>query len=169
MKDLVKELLGKFTRYDWFTTLIPGVFCMAVGARLGILSFNSNSLLERFGMVFFLGLISSRIGASMIEPIFKIKRFKLWGKYEDYMTFRAKDEKGADMLVTNANWFRSLMGMVILLLAISSVNYVWGKVGWGAVSKRWVSLLGLLILFGDSYRRQLGFMLGRINYYKGQK
>ena len=169
MKDLVKELLGKFTRYDWFTTLIPGVFCMAVGVRFGIFNFVSNSLLERFGMVFFLGLISSRIGASMIEPIFKIKRFKLWGKYEDYMNFRTMDEKGADMLVMNANWFRSLMGMVILLLAISLVNYVWEKFGWGSVSKRWASLLGLLILFGDSYRRQLGFMFDRINYYKGRK
>ena len=166
MKDLLVELLSKFTRYDWFTTLLPGICCLAIGRRLGLFETVPKSYIETFGFIFFLGLVSSRIGASVIEPISKFKKFNLWGPYADYLNFRLKDEKGADMLVTNANWFRSLTGMVLLLICITATGFMCDYFGLEPSARQWCLLVALMALFADSYRRQLRFIRGRIEYYK---
>jgi len=169
MTELMKELFGKFTRYDWFTTLLPGLFFVSLAEKFGAMNMEANSLLEKCGLIFFCGLVSSRIGASVVEPVFKIKRFKLWGEYGDYMSFREKDPKGADMLVTNSNWFRSLIGMVLLLGVSYFFNCFCLKFDIASVWKRCAILVCLLFLFGDSYRRQLVFIQGRIRHYRENK
>jgi len=85
------------------------------------------------------------------------------------MNFREKDPAGADMLVTNSNWFRSLMGMVLLLGVVYVFNYFCLRFDIASVWKRGAILVGLLVLFGDSYRRQLGYITKRIEYFKSQK
>jgi len=71
MTELMKELFEKFTRYDWFTTLLPGLFFVSLAKKFGVMNIEANSLLEKFGLIFFCGLASSRMVPALLSLFLK--------------------------------------------------------------------------------------------------
>ena len=165
MNEVLGKLLSRLSKYDWFTTLLPGLFLFALLPRIGI-NAASESIVEEFGLVFFLGVVSSRVGATCIEQV--ARWFKLLEPYEDYVDWSNADKEKADMLVRNANWFRSLCGMMLVFIgsfALQQAHFSWltPKV------KICVVALVILALFLDAYRRQLDFTTRRIRKFKQDK
>ena len=165
MNEILGKLLSRMSKYDWFTTLLPGIFLLALMRRVGI-NASTESIIEEFGLVFFLGVVSSRVGATCVEQV--ARWCKLFEPYEDYVDWSNANKENADMLVRNANWFRSLCGMVIVwggLVMVKSFHFAWLT----RRVKLFVAILVLLILFGDAYRRQLSFTTKRIRKFKKDK
>ena len=165
MNEILGKLLSRLSKYDWFTTLLPGMFLLALMRRVGI-NASAESIIEELGLVFFLGVVSSRVGATCVEQI--ARWCKLFEPYEDYVDWSNANKENADMLVRNANWFRSLCGMVIVwggLVMVESFHFTWLTRG----VKLFIVILVLLILFGDAYRRQLSFTTKRIRKFKLDK
>lgn len=165
MNEILGKLLSRLSKYDWFTTLLPGMFLLALIRRVGI-NASAESIIEELGLVFFLGVVSSRVGATCVEQI--ARWCKLFEPYEDYVDWSNANKENADMLVRNANWFRSLCGMVIVwggLVMVKSFHFTWLTRG----VKLFIAILVLLILFGDAYRRQLSFTTKRIRKFKLDK
>lgn len=165
MNEILGKLLSRLSKYDWFTTLLPGMFLLALIRRVGI-NASAESIIEELGLVFFLGVVSSRVGATCVEQI--ARWCKLFEPYEDYVDWSNANKENADMLVRNANWFRSLCGMVIVwggLVMVKSFYFTWLTRG----VKLFIAILVLLILFGDAYRRQLSFTTKRIRKFKLDK
>lgn len=168
MNDLMKELLGKFTRYDWFTTLLPGFFFVELANRIGF-KLTSGLWYRDFMLSFLCGLICSRIGATIVEWIARRKCFGLFEEYCDYLDWRAANPHDADILITNSNWFRSLTGMVVTVIGLWGCQLLFEVLYVSLVVKKIVALLFLLFLFADSYRRQLVYTTKRIRKSKGNK
>ena len=165
MNEVLGKLLSRLSKYDWFTTLFPGLFLFALLPKIGI-NIASESIVEEFGLVFFLGVVSSRVGATCVEQV--ARWFKLLESYEDYVDWSNADKEKADMLVRNANWFRSLCGMMLVFIgsfALQQAHFSWltPKV------KICVVALVILALFLDAYRRQLDFTTRRIRKFKHDK
>lgn len=166
MESVLKEFVAKLTRYDWFTVFVPGLFAVVAFEKLGIGEFLSVGLLKALIYIFMVGIVSSRIGASIVEPIARIKRFGLSYKYEDYLEFRNKDSKGAEMLIGNSNFYRGMVGAFLLVLFTLLLSYLKHRLGLSSKAYATIVLSALLFLFADSYRRQLVFINKRINKSK---
>ena len=165
MQDLLREVFGKLTKYDWITTLIPGLFFVGLANWLG-LDFRAKSCFGNLTVVFFCGLVCSRVGATVVEGVAKIKRFKLFASYEDYVDWSKGDPTSAGMLVQNSNWFRSLTGMMLVLIVLYAGRELSVHFHFLSSAKHLFVLIALLVLFADSYRRQLLFTTKRINKMK---
>lgn len=165
MNETFGKLLLRLSKYDWFTTFCPGLFLIALMRRVGI-SITTESIFEELGLIFFLGVVSSRVGATCVELV--ARKFKLFEPYEDYVEWSNENKEKSEMLIRNSNWFRSLCGMVIVLgglVVIQTVHFTWLTRG----VKLSIGILMLLVLFGDAYRRQLIFTNKRIRKFKLDK
>ena len=165
MSELIEKLFVRLSKYDWLTTLVPGLFLFAILRHIGII-IKTISALEEIGLVFLFGVISSRVGASCVEPLARC--FKLFEPYEDYIEWSNSDKDKANMLVRNANWFRSLCGMTLILLAIVCVKLVPAS-ALSYDTKLIVAIVLLFALFADSYRRQLSYTTKRIRKFRSEK
>lgn len=165
MQDLLREAFGKLTKYDWITTLIPGLFFIGLANWLG-LDFRAESYFGKLIAIFFCGLVSSRVGATVVEGVAKNKRFNLFASYEDYVDWSKGDPTLAGMLVQNSNWFRSLTGMMLVLIVLYAGRELSVHFHFSSSAKHLFVLIALLVLFADSYRRQLIFTTKRIHKMK---
>lgn len=162
MSELIEKLFSRLSKYDWFTTLVPGIFLHALLRRMGI-NMATSSMLEEFGLMFFLGVVSSRVGATVVEQL--ARWCKLFEDYEDYIEWSSTEKEESKMLVRNANWFRSLCGMMIVLAAMIGLKLIPESL-FPHNAKEILAIICLLLLFADSYRRQLSFTTQRIRKFK---
>ncbi len=162
----MNDIMQKISSYNVFNYLFPG----AIFAYL-VEVFTKHKLLQEDVIValllyYFIGLVISRIGSLLIEPILKWSGFSTHANYEDYITASKNDETIAGLSEQN-NMYRTLISMV---MAISSV------IGYDMLIKifpameKYVLLfllvsLGLLFLF--SYRKQTAYISKRVNSGKG--
>lgn len=167
MSDFVKDLITKFTKYERYTTVLPGLFFVGLSQKLGLMDLSAQSIAEQLGLILFCGLLCSRVGAMIVEGVVSIRKLGIWTEYEDYLLLKQKDPKGAEMLTLNSNWFRSLSGMSILLLALAIAKFACNKFGIGGNAKMYCFLILLLIVFVESYVRQVRFMKKRVDHHKG--
>ena len=165
MNEVIGKLIDRLSKYDWFTTILPGLFLFALLRRSGV-NITTGSIVEEFGLIFFFGIVCSRVGATCVEQV--AKWHGLLEPYEDYVDWSGANKEKADMLVRNSNWFRSLCGMVMVwggLIIVKLMHFTWLTRG----VKLLISFLVLLIIFGDGYRRQLSFTTKRIRKFKTEK
>jgi hypothetical protein len=81
---LVKEILGKLTSYNLFNYPLPGIVFVAVAAKVTRFSFIQQDIIFGAFVYYFIGLVISRVGSLVIEPILKWTKFL---KYADYSAF----------------------------------------------------------------------------------
>lgn len=160
MNEFLEKMVSRLSKYDWFTTLIPGLFLFALSRRIGI-DLTTQSLVEEFGIILFLGVVSSRIGATCIEQI--ARWCGLFEPYEDYIAWSNANKNRSDILVRNLNWYRSLCGMVLSLVGMLILKCIPRL---GHYCKLWIVICSLLLIFCDSYRRQVLFIAKRIEKFK---
>lgn len=165
MKEIVNNLLERLSKYDWFTILLPGIFFTLLSKYAGI-ALDAKNWYEKISIAFFAGIVCSRIGATIVEWIARRKTLALFSGYEDYLEWIDSNPESAQMLIRNANWFRSLTGMMLLLISLKATTVICAMLHTSTCTLEYIAMLGLLILFADSYRRQLSFIKRRINKYK---
>lgn len=157
------SLLEKLSSYELPNMIIPGsllsaLLCWVLRIDVTLL----NSVIGLFVFVctaYVLGLIASRIGSLIIEPIAKSCGFIQWAKYSDYCKAEAKDQKIAT-LTLYANLYRTLAStgiLMIICLAYEATRPTTMPIDLLA----WICLI-LLILFSVSYRKQTRYIVKRV-------
>lgn len=76
MDELLKQIVGKISSYNIFNNLYPGIlFCYVLKIVLDI-NLLSNNWFENLILFYFAGMVISRIGSVIIEPIMKKIKIK---------------------------------------------------------------------------------------------
>ena len=173
MTEIIKSIIERVTRYEWFTIFMPGIFFVLIGKSCGM------TLIEvsgGWGLLFaaaFWGYVFYATGETIIEWV--VKKFCPFAPYPEYIEWSKADKVNASMLVCNLNMFRSLAGMVFILIMILLMEallhfaeeYVWCK---KCENKRMMALLIYLsVIFVWSYVKQIKFIKGRISKYIDDK
>lgn len=157
MKDLIKEI----TSYNLFNYLFPGVLFVGM---LEILS--SHSLLQEnhvigFFVYYFVGLVVSRFGSLVIEPLLKKLKFVKYSEYKDYVTASRKDPK-VELFSEVNNMYRtlcSLFTLVVLLKLYEQLENYWqGLSEWNEI----ILILSLFLTFLLSYKKQTEYINKRV-------
>lgn len=151
----MKSILDKISNYNFFNCLFPGiVFVLLLNILYGINYMQNNIILGLF-FYYFIGLIISRVGSVIIEPILKQLKLVNFVEYSKYI--KEKNEK-IELLSEINNLYRTLTSMFFLLLIFRPISFL---ITFFNTSKEFIVLIFILLglmLFVISYRKQTKYI-----------
>ena len=147
----MKEFIDKISSYNIFNYLLPGILFVGLGKEITSFSLVQNNLLIGLFLYYFIGLVISRLGSLILEPLFK--KFVKFAEYEDYVKASKLDPK-IEIFSEQNNMYRSLCMLSIALILLKIYDLVWGSGSLNNVAIIFIFLIGLLVLFLFSYKKQ---------------
>jgi hypothetical protein len=161
----MKELLDKISSYNIFNFLLPGIlFSVLIKQICDINLINGDILIGAFEY-YFIGLVISRFGSLIIEPILKKINFVKFADYSDFISASNQDSKIEVLSETN-NMFRTLISMLLLVLLIMGYQFIVSKWIFLKNNENIILILTLVIMFLFAYRKQTNYITKRIKSKK---
>jgi hypothetical protein len=157
----MNELLNKLSTYNVFNYLLPGILFAVFASRLTHYSFLQPDLVVGVFTYYFIGMVVSRVGSLVVEPLLKSLRFVAFANYKDYVSATKKDLK-IELLSEANNTYRTLCSLFVLLLVVKLYELLEAKIP-ALESKNGIVLIGfLLVMFLFAYRKQTDYVKKRI-------
>lgn len=161
----MKDLLNKISSYNIFNYLFPGALFAFLGEKLmGLPIIQKDALVGAF-LYYFFGLVVSRIGSLVIEPVLKKTGFLKFSDYSDFVNASKDDAKIALFSEIN-NTYRTLTAMLLSLLLLKGYLVVEKELPWLTEYRYVIVSIGLLFMFLLSYRKQTKYINQRIATHK---
>lgn len=158
----MKEILEKISSYNLFNYLFPGIiFCVVSEPVSGYKLINDNIIYGIF-LYYFSGLLISRFGSIVIEPVLKHLKFVDFAPYKDYIKASKKDQK-IELLSESNNMYRTLISMIVCLGIMLLYSHIEKKIPFVLPYRLEVVGLTVLVLLLLSYRKQTDYVRIRIN------
>jgi hypothetical protein len=161
----MKDLLDKLSSYNVFNYLLPGILFAVFASRLTIYTLIQHDIVLGIFVYYFLGLVISRFGSLIIEPLFKKTGFVEFAPYADFVSASKKDD-AINILSEANNMYRTLCSVFILLLLL--LGYQWLQLhipGLGQWNP-YIATVLLILMFLLSYRKQTDYVKKRIKANK---
>lgn len=161
----MKDLLEKLSSYNIFNYLLPGVVFVVLADALTTFHFVQKDIVLGVFLYYFIGLIISRVGSIVIEPLLKWSKFVKFAPYADFVT-ASKEDKSLEVLSEANNMYRtfcSLFLSLIFLKIYERLSIIFPIIG------RWATeflVVSMLVLFCFSYRKQTQYITKRIQSNK---
>src|SRR6266540_3344577 len=100
----MKELIDKMSSYNLFNYLLPGVLFIIILDGFTTYSFTQDNLIVGAFVSYFIGLVISRFGSLIIEPVLKKISFLRFADYAEFVFASKKDSK-IDVLSESNNMY----------------------------------------------------------------
>jgi len=104
----MKDILSKLSSYNLFNYLFPGILFVIVASKVTHYSLIQQDVVIGVFLYYFIGLVVSRFGSLVIEPILRKTSFLRFADYEDFVAALKKDEK-LELLSEVNNTYRTLV------------------------------------------------------------
>lgn len=161
MVILMNELVQKISTYNIFNYLFPGAIFAYMVETFTKFNLVQKDILMSLFLYYFIGLVISRIGSLIIEPILKRSGFVLHVRYKNYIS-ASKEDDIIKILSEQNNVYRNMLAMIIVIGCVVFYDTI---VDFYPVISKYVSFLvltslGLLFLF--SYRKQTSYIKKRV-------
>jgi hypothetical protein len=117
----MKDILSKLSSYNLFNYLLPGIIFVVLGSELTRYSFIQQDIVTGVFLYYFIGLVVSRFGSLVIEPLLKRISFLQFVDYKDFTSASKKDDK-LELLSEVNNTYRTLCAVFILLLLLKRLS-----------------------------------------------
>lgn len=159
-------MLDKFSGYEFLATLFPGIlFAIYIVDLYGIepkINYNLISqAIVSIAIMYFFGVVISRIGSLVIEPIARKVGLVKWNN--DYYEAEKENNKIITLL-KDLNMYRNLISLLFLLILATIIKRC-TSVSMSELEFfiRLIILAALFVLFTFSYRKQSLSINTRIN------
>ena len=157
----MKELIEKISSYNLFNYLLPGILFAVIISSLTSYSFIQEDIIIGFFVYYFIGLIISRFGSLVIEPILKKISFLKFTNYKDFICASKKDSK-INIFSEENNMYRTFCSMFVLLILLKLYHFISLKfpiIEWLDVD---FLIILFLLMFLFAYRKQTQRITKRI-------
>ncbi len=157
----MKELLSKLSSYNLFNYLLPGIIFVVLASEVTHYSLIQQDIVIGAFLYYFIGLVISRFGSLVIEPLLKFISFLQFASYKDFVAASKKDEK-IELLSEVNNTYRTLSSLFIVLLLLKLYEKVECRF---PILKEWdaiILMVLLLVMFLFSYRKQTSYITKRV-------
>ena len=157
----MNELLNKLSSYNIFNYLLPGIIFAVLTSEIIHYAMPQGNILTEAFLFYFVGLVVSRFGSLVIEPLLKGLSFVKFARYQDFVAASKKDDQIALLSEAN-NTYRTFSSLFILLLLLKLFVKIEERC---PALKEWnTTILAalLLVLFLFSYRKQTSYITQRI-------
>lgn len=156
------KFVDKLSSYNILNNIFPGIVFCSITSEFTNESFLKNNIIENLFLYYFVGMVLSRIGSIIIEPMFCKFKFVIFADYEKFIKAELKDNK-ISILSETCNVYRTMLA-TILMLIISKIYFVIAaKYEWITKCIIYIILIFLFILFGFSYRKQVSYVKKRVD------
>ena len=153
----LKELLRNITSYHIFNHIFPGAIFAVILRELAVIDIMRFDIFYSIVSCYFLGMVISRIGSLIIEPIFKKLKMVYHADYVEF-NLALKENNRIEILSEINNVYRTLIALalvtLILIPTIELINYY-------EVNEKEISifvLIFLILIFSLSYRKQTSYI-----------
>ncbi len=161
MEKVTEKVLEKISSYNLFNNLLPGaVYCFLIN-KFFELNFCSGNIVENLFIYYFTGMVISRIGSLVVEPISKKIKLVIFVEYGEFLNASLKDDK-IDILSETNNTYRTMLALSIALLITKLYIFISYKFEWISSGTPVVITVGLVLLFMFSYRKQTEYIRRRV-------
>ena len=157
----MKDILEKLSTYNIFNYLLPGVIFVIIAREFSGYNFIQNDILLAGFLYYFIGMIISRFGSVIIEPILKKTTFLKFEDYKNYVIASKKDSK-IEMLSEVSNSYRTICSMCIVLILLNLYSVFNGNSNVPSEPDFYIIISLILIMFLFAYRKQTNYITKRI-------
>ena len=157
----MKDLLSKLSTYNLFNFLFPGVLFSLMSSVVTRYSFLQKDIIWGFFVYYFVGLVVSRFGSLVVEPLLKQLSVLNFANYRDFVEASKNDEKITLLSEVN-NSYRTLVSMFILLFLLKLYEMAEGEVVFLKKFDFIILMALLLIVFFVSYVKQTSYVKKRV-------
>lgn len=158
----MKEILDKLSSYNIFNYLLPGILFVAIAKYLTDYNLIQENVLIGAFLYYFIGMLISRVGSLLIEPLLKKTKFVKFADYSDFISAAKMDEK-IELFSEVNNTYRTITSMFVLLLLLKAYNYFDKQYQFDSgIALTVVSCL-ILLMFLFAYRKQTAYITKRMN------
>jgi len=157
----MKELLDKISSYNIFNYLLPGIIFAVIASRITHYPFVQKDIVVGAFVYYFIGLVISRFGSLLIEPLLKWFHFVKFADYKEFVAASKKDEK-LELLSEVNNTYRTLSSLFLLILLLKGYEKVEARF---CIPSQWsagILIVLLVIMFLFAYRKQTSYIQNRI-------
>ena len=157
----MSDLIDKLSSYNIFNYLLPGTLFAGAGSAFTSFNFTFENLFIAGFAYYFFGLVISRVGSLLIEPLLKAVGFLKFADYSEYVK-ACQDDKTIEQLSETNNMYRTLVSLFLFLGGLFLVEAVITTYPGAAGPLKFVAYIGLSILFLFSYRKQTRYVTNRV-------
>jgi hypothetical protein len=157
----LKELSDKISSFNIFNYLLPGILFVVIAKELtGMDLILTRHLLGVF-LYYFIGMVICLFGSMLIEPLLQRLNFV---KFIDYKSFilAARNDDQLELLSHINNIYQSMVSMSVLLIIVKVYSYVKYALAIPNSISIIFALIGIIVLFLFSYRKQAMHIAKRI-------
>lgn len=158
----MKEALEKLGTYNLFNYLLPGCVFSAIAEHYKLLTIRQGETITDLFIFYFVGLVISRVGSLIVEPALKKAGIIKFGAYADFVKASASDPK-IEVLSEVNNMYRTLAAMFVSLALLKLWTKLSARLRMCDEAAQWCAVLGGLILFLVSYRKQSAYVASRVS------
>lgn len=157
----VDKILEKVSSYNIFNFLFPGVVYCVVCDKYFSIPLIQESIVTGLFLYYFIGLVISRFGSVILEPILKKIGLIKYSDYSDFVNASMKNTK-IEVLSEVNNMYRTIVSMMLVL--VITVIYSECLILWPEflVIGKYTALVIIFILFLLSYKKQTEYISKRI-------
>jgi hypothetical protein len=156
------NLLEKLSSYNLFNYLLPGIIFVILADVITSFSFIQKDIILGLFLYYFIGLVISRIGSLVIEPILRRTSFVQFSPYKDFATASKSDTK-IEMLSEVNNMYRTFASLFFLLLLLMIYEKLMLHFSFLSKWSHEVLIILLLFLFLLAYRKHTSYIIKRID------
>jgi hypothetical protein len=154
-------LLDKISSYNLFNNLLPGTLFAAFVSRYTSFALIHEDILLALFIYYFVGVVISRLGSLVVEPVLLKVGFVTFTEYTDYVKVSKSDAR-LDLLLESSNSYRTLCtAAALVLVAIASDKLMLrfpSARTWFAVALG----VGIVVLFASAFRKQSEYIGKRV-------
>jgi len=157
----MKELLSKISSYNLFNYLLPGIIFVAVTNKLTHYSFIQENIIIGLFLYYFIGLVISRFGSLVIEPVLQKVSFIKFADYNNFVAASKNDEK-IEVLSEANNTYRTLCSLFVFLILLKVYEKIEDSFLFLKDYSGMIVVVLLLVMFFFAYRKQTLYIIKRI-------
>ena len=157
----MEKILEKLDSYNILNNLLPGIVLNFLLERIIGVKIVEGNIIEDLFVFYIMGMVVSRFGSLVIEPI--CKKIK-WVKYADYGEFvkaSRKDEK-VNVLSEVNNSYRTVFSVCIVVLIAKVYLILISKIRAFSTITDILILVIITILFAVAYKKQTKYVASRV-------
>jgi|SRR5690554_2417217 hypothetical protein len=161
----MKEIIEKLSSYNIFNYLLPGIVFSILTSKFTSTNLIFDNLIIGAFLYYFIGLVISRVGSVIIEPLLKRIKFLKFADYKDFVSVSKTDNK-LEILSEANNMYRTFVSMFSILFLIIGFQRLSEFFIIFKNNQDLILLAVLFVLFLFSYRKQTDYITKRIKASK---
>ena len=161
----MSEFLEKLSSYNLFNYLFPGVVFCLLADKVFSFSLIQEDMVVGIFLYYFVGLVISRIGSLIIEPVLKKIGFIAFADFSDFLSASKNDPKIETLSEVN-DMYRTIVSLVFSLTLIAVYQIIESKWPIFADYSNYIVIIFLFCIFLYSYRKQTDYVVKRIGAAK---